>query len=150
MPRVRWCVWPGRKDGYDKLRTLPASLRNLSRIPTTSPPAATARDYEKMIRDMGGAHGPPPKDETERKRRLDLGFQSQSLWDWTMADSIASALAAGDKPVVQVVGRFHEDFHGGLAQALDKLHPGVKTLTISFAPSWSESLRDEDKGGRTS
>jgi hypothetical protein len=62
-----------------------------------------------------------------------------------MADSIATALGAGNTPVCHVVGRFHEDFRGGLVQALEKLRPGAKIVTVSFVDEWSDTLRDEDK-----
>ena len=81
----------------------------------------------------------------DEKGRLDSAFRSQQLWDWTMADAIASGLSHGESPVVHVVGRFHIDFRGGLVQALDKLRPNTRTLTVSFADSWSDSLADADR-----
>jgi uncharacterized iron-regulated protein len=81
-----------------------------------------------------------------KQKRLDQGFRSQHLWDWTMADAVAALLKQGDKPVVQVVGRFHSDKRGGLVQALEKLRPGVRVTTVSFVDETSDALRDEDKG----
>jgi len=141
-PQVRAA---GKEGGYDRLRTLTPELQRLVRIPDELPTGRYRQDYEKVITEGGAAHGPPPKDEAERKQRLDNGFRSQSLWDWTMADSIATALGAGDKPVCHVVGRFHEDFRGGLVQALEKIRPGAKIVTVSCVDEWSDSLRDEDK-----
>ena len=134
------------KEGYDRLATLTPEQRRLVRIPDAIPTGKYRGDFDKVRSDPKAAHGPPPKTEEDRRKQLDAAFRGQSLWDWTMADSIASALAAGDKPVFQVVGRFHEDFGGGLVQALEKLRPGVRVMTVSFVDAWSDSLRDEDKG----
>jgi uncharacterized iron-regulated protein len=135
----------GKEGGYDRLRGLSPELRRLVRIPDDLPTGRYRQDYEKVITEGGAAHGPPPKDEAERKQRLDNGFRSQSLWDWTMADSIATALGSGNTPVCHVVGRFHGDFRGGLVQALEKLRPGAKIVTVSFVDEWSDTLRDDDK-----
>lgn len=64
-------------------------------------------------------------------------FRAQALWDWTMADSIASLIARGtrenySKPVVQVIGRFHVDHEGGTVQALRQLAPDARIITITF------------------
>ncbi len=142
-PQVRAA---GKEGGYERLAKLTPEQQRMVRIPDELPTGRYYEAYEKIVRDMGSAHGTPPKDEAERKKRLEDGFRSQSLWDWTMADSIARGLAAGDAPVFQVVGRFHEDFEGGLILALKKLRPGVKVVTVSFVDAWSETLRAEDKG----
>jgi uncharacterized iron-regulated protein len=90
----------------------------------------------------------PPKEETpeEKAKRLENGFRAQSLWDWTMAESIADALDARNAPVVQVVGRFHSDFRGGLIEALEKMRPGTRIVTISTIDETWGVLRDEDRG----
>lgn len=142
-PQVRAA---GKEGGYDRLAKLTPEQKRLVRIPDSLPSGKYREDYEKILSDMGAAHGPPPKDEAERKLRVENGFRSQSLWDWTMADSIAIALAGGARPVCHVVGRFHSDFRGGLVQALEKLRPGVKVMTVSFVDAWSDGLRPEDKG----
>jgi uncharacterized iron-regulated protein len=134
------------KDGYDKLAKLTSEQRRLVRIPDDLPTGKYREDFERVMSEPNAAHGPKPKDEAERKKQIESAFRGQSLWDWTMADSVASAIGGGSRPVCQVVGRFHEDFRGGLVQALEKLRPGVKAVTISFVDAWSDSLRDEDKG----
>ena len=73
-------------------------------------------------------------------------LRSQSVWDWTMAESVARAIAAGSRPVVLIVGRFHVDHDGGLVQALRALRPGTRIVTITNIDAWSDTLRDDDRG----
>lgn len=134
------------KEGYERLGALTPEQRRLVRIPESEPSSRYRGDFEKVMSDPAVAHGPKPKDEAERKKQIESAFRGQSLWDWTMADSIAAGLSSGSRPVCHVVGRFHEDFRGGLVQALEKIRPGVKVVTVSFVDAWSETLRDEDKG----
>jgi uncharacterized iron-regulated protein len=105
-----------RKEGYERLAQLTPEQRRLFRIPDE---LATGR-YR-------------------------AAFHAQQLWDWTMADSITTALASGEAPVVHVVGHFHVDFEGGTAQALTRLRPGTRAVKITFITAWSDALRDEDK-----
>lgn len=135
----------GKAPGYTNLESLPPNLRSLIRIPDELPAGRYREDFNKVMSDPNAAHGPAPKTPEESQKRLDSAFRGQSLWDWTMADSIAKALATNNRPVVHVVGRFHIDHHGGLILALEKLRPGVKVATLSFADTWSDSLSSEDK-----
>lgn len=149
-PRVY--VRTARTDGYDKLSKLTPEQKRLFRLPDELPTGKYRTDFDEVMSDAGSHGGPPPKKDApvespeEKQKKLDASFRSQSLWDWTMADSIAKALDQGRRPVVQVVGRFHSDHRGGLVQALEKMHPGVKVVTVSFAAADSTSLREEDKG----
>ena len=57
---------------------------------------------------------------------------SQSLWDATMAYSIADYLKTHPgKKVFQVNGRFHSDEHFGAVTQLKKYNPDIKCLVIS-------------------
>lgn len=134
------------KDGYDKLKTLSPDLQRLYRIPEVVPTGRYREDFEKIMSDPNAAHGPAPKTEEEKKAAIEKAFRSQSLWDWTMADSIAKGLNSGSTPICHVVGCFHCDFKGGLVQALDHIRGGTKSITVSFVSEWSDTLRDEDKG----
>ncbi|MEX2219115.1 MAG: ChaN family lipoprotein [Phycisphaerales bacterium] len=139
-------VTAARKESYERLLALTPEQRRLFRVPDVLPEGRYAEDFRRiMSRDEGTdgeAHGEPDEDE---RARLDAMFRSQSLWDWTMAESIARA-AADCRPVVHVVGRFHSDFGGGLVQALERLRPGVRVVTVSVVDEWSGSLREEDRG----
>lgn len=141
-PQVR----AASKDGYDKLRTLTPEQQRLVRIPDAIPTGRYYDDFVKVMSDPAAAHGPPPKTEEERQQAIEKAFRSQSLWDWTMADSVVKATSAGGTPVCHVVGRFHCDFQGGLVQAVQKLRPGTRVVVVSFVDDWSDTLREEDRG----
>ncbi len=92
---------------------------------------------------------PPPDpaaEEAKRKADVEAMFRSQSLWDWTMSESIATFLASGSVPVVHVVGRFHCDFDGGLVQALRHQRTGVRTLVVSYVQKDGPQIESEDIG----
>jgi uncharacterized iron-regulated protein len=152
-----------RLKGFEQLAALTPDQRRLFRVPDELPgPDSPYRKRfdEIMTENAGAGHGKdkasPAKDEkaqAEHKARLDATFRSQSMWDWTMAQSVASAVAGGHKPTVLVVGRFHCDSDGGLVLALRKLRPGVRAVVVSFvdeaapvsAAGEAGRLRDEDR-----
>ena len=140
-----------RLKGYEYLGTLTAEQRRLFRIPDQVPTGRYRDDFNKIMMGMGGheEEGKPAKPVTitpEKMAELDATFRSQSMWDWTMAESIVRACEGGNGPVVHVVGRFHEDFGGGTIQAVQHLRPGVKIVTVSFVDKARTALADEDKG----
>ncbi len=142
-----------RLEGYDRLRALAPSLARLFRIPETDPPQRYRDDFfGLMIREpadhsAAAAEAPagalPTEEQTTRAESM---LRSQSLWDWTMAESVAGALAAGNRPVVLVVGRFHSDFDGGLVHALRHLKPDAGIVTFSTVPADAVSLAEADRG----
>ena len=61
---------------------------------------------------------------------------AQSLWDTSMAWSIASHLRANPGGrVMNINGSFHTDYSLGIPEHLDMYLPGLKTTTISIVPS---------------
>jgi len=139
-PRVY--VRIARTDGFDRLGGLSSEQKRLFRIPDSLPSGRYRSDFYDVMNSMSD----PPKEMTpERTEELDAMFRSQSVWDWTMAESIARALDAGGSPVLHVVGRFHIDFAGGTVEALRQLRPGARIVTIAFVPENAASLRDEDR-----
>jgi len=147
-----------RTDSYDRLRTLTPEQQRLFRIPDSLPTGRYADDFRKLMSGMPASHGKPvketrPKTDEEREadakaaaERIESTFRSQSLWDWTMADSIARAAADGNRPIMHIVGRFHSDHRGGLILALANLRPSDRIVTISIVDATSASLREEDTG----
>ncbi|MBL8761302.1 MAG: ChaN family lipoprotein [Phycisphaerae bacterium] len=133
-----------RADGYDKLRTLTPEQQRLWRIPDELPTGKYRENFEKVMSAGAAAHG-QKEDEAAQKKRIDDTFRSQSLWDWTMADSVARAIQAGRTPTLLVVGCFHINHEGGTVLALRRLAPGAKIVTVSYVSAESSSLRDEDK-----
>jgi uncharacterized iron-regulated protein len=142
-----------RGKTYEALAQLTPEQRRLFKIPDELAIGRYRDDYDKIMSSMGGSHGapatnppPPPPTPEELKLRLDAGFRTQQLWDWTMADSVVRAVEAGHHPVVHVIGRFHSDFRGGTAQAIEKLRPGAKLIVISIVDEDLPGLADADKG----
>jgi uncharacterized iron-regulated protein len=131
-----------RTDGYERLRGLSEEQRRLFRLPDVMPMNAY---WDRFVAVMGGSAeisptATPAEREAMQKKRanLEATFRSQVMWDWTMAQSVADARYTPrgiSKPVVLVVGRFHIDDAGGTVQALRRLAPQAKILTVSFVDS---------------
>lgn len=144
-----------RGKDYDALRSLTAEQQRLFRVPEVLPEGKYRDDFYGLMRGSveseaghrGGA-GEPSAALTEEQvqARLAGRFRAQSLWDWTMGESVTRALDAGSRPVVQVVGRFHSDFRGGLAQAIERLRPGTRIVVVSVVDEESATLREDDRG----
>jgi uncharacterized iron-regulated protein len=134
-------VRAARKEGYERLRGLSAEQRRLFELPHELFGGRYRGRFDEVMTAEGVEETPE-----ERAARLDPAFRSQSLWDWTMADSIVRGLERGELPVVHVVGRFHVDFGGGTVQALEELRPGTRVVVVSFADAWSDELAEADRG----
>lgn len=146
-PRVY--VRAANKGSFEQLASLTEDQRRMFRVPDDLPTGRYRADYDALMSSPAMAsHGGEAKAESpeERQSRLDAGFRAQSLWDWTMAESVARGIDRSGSPVVHVVGRFHSDFAGGLVQALLKLRPGTRVVTVSVVDAWSESLQSDDRG----
>lgn len=130
-----------RLNGFGRLERLTPEQQRMIRIPAELPTGRYRDEFERLMSGMGGDHGhkPPPE-------QIESLFRAQSLWDWTMADTLARGLEEGWRPLVHVVGRFHSDFDGGLVLALRKLRPGVRIVNISIVNERSSTLREEDRG----
>jgi uncharacterized iron-regulated protein len=150
-----------RGNSYDALRVLTAEQQRLFRIPESEPEGRYRADFDAlMTKFIAAEHAPPNKgaksssadsgaaqlSDEELRSKLDGRFRAQSLWDWTMAESVVRAVDAGARPVFHVIGRFHSDFRGGTAQAIAKLRPGTKLIVISVVDADSTSVREEDEG----
>jgi uncharacterized iron-regulated protein len=141
-----------RESGFVKLGSLNAEQKRLFRVPDSMPGPETKyrQEFDKIMSPMP-AHGTAPttpKDamtDEQKSAKLDAAFRSQSVWDWTMGESVVRGIEAGGSPTLLVVGRFHVDFEGGTVRATKLLRPGVRTLTVSFVDLSADSLRDEDK-----
>jgi len=131
----------------DSFGALMASMRKetvAAPVPTTSAtsatPATTSPDIQSLAssQQLGHPLGDPLVQPTlVWTPQMEGLFRAQALWDWTMADSIASLIARGtrqnySKPVVHVIGRFHVDYEGGTVQALRQLAPDARIITITF------------------
>ncbi len=143
-----------RTDGFDRLAALTPEQKRLFRIPDQLPPRGTRYrdDFDNLMREDPGHSPAAPTNsaaDAERSAKLDATFRAQSMWDWTMSESIARASKDNNAPVLLVVGRFHIDFDGGLPQALRLQSPNSNILRISFIdapPPTTGAPRNEDQG----
>ena len=128
---TRYTNLAGRK-GQQALMELPKETRKyLAPLPYAS---ATGNYYEKLMGVMGHAM---PADTTSKATPAmalpEFDFvASQSLWDATMAYSIARYLKKNrHKKIMQVNGRFHSDERFAIVTQLKKYCPKAKALVIS-------------------
>lgn len=143
-----------RMDGFERLGGLSPEQQRLFMVPQSIPDGRYRDEFFKVMgaADLLAPAGTAPVDaknaaaDEMRRQTVENMLRSQSLWDWTMADSVAREIDRGGRPVVLVVGRFHIDHDGGLVQALRALRPGSKIVTISNMNEWSAELREEDRG----
>lgn len=143
-------VRAARESGFERLSSLGAEQKRLFRVPDSLPGPETRyrREFDKVMSPTPG-HGaatPSAPEDQERATRLDATFRSQSVWDWTMGESVVRSVEAGNAPTFLVVGRFHVDFEGGTVRAVGLLRPGTRAVTVSFVDARSDSLRSEDAG----
>lgn len=128
------------KQGYEPLTKLTPEQQRLFVVPRELIGGRYRTDFDRVMTPAD--RDPNAADERER---LDHVFRSQQVWDWTMADSLNTALKRGESPVVHVVGRFHSDFNGGTPQALALLRPGTRYQLVSFVDTWGDALAEADK-----
>ncbi len=139
------------KSGFDALEKLNDRQKALFRVPDQLPTGKYREDFDKIMGGMSGHGGSDSSkkeeapDPEKAKAALDAAFRSQSLWDWTMGESIAMGLDEGHHPVLQVVGCFHCDFGGGLVQAVRSIHPGARIVVVSFVSEPGTAFRGDDK-----
>lgn len=132
-----------RVDGYDALGKLSDPQRETFVVPRRMPEGRYREEFIGMMSAMGAhgdAAGPQPSEE-QRRSAAEAMFRSQSLWDSTMADAIATAMGDGRRPVVHVVGRFHSDNEGGTLQMLRRLRPSARVVTLSCQRGTFTSLQ---------
>jgi len=127
----RYTNLAGRK-GMQGLMALPKASRPFfAPLPFDT---ASGKYYEKLMALSG--HSATPDTGAKKKPMMPVGgynlIMGQSLWDATMAFSIASYLKQnkGHK-VMQVNGRFHSDEGFAAVTQLKNYSPKLKTLIIS-------------------
>jgi len=150
---TRYTNLAGRK-GQDALANVPAVSKNyFAPLPYDT---ASGAYYEKLA---GLSHAAPPPatavNDTSLKSApvvpvMAMGnfnmIMAQSLWDATMAYSIAEYLKNNKgKKIMQVNGRFHSDEGFAAVTQLKKYLPGVRILIISSASDESFPVIDWSK-----
>jgi uncharacterized iron-regulated protein len=132
-------VRAARQLGFERLAALEGERRAWFDLPFGEQPL----DYrERFLALMGGmGHGEPLSPEEAAKV-----FDSQSVWDATMAGSVHAAAPSVEHKVLLLVGQFHSDHAGGTVAQLRYLGPELEILTLSLVPEVSTTLRPEDQG----
>lgn len=135
---TRYTNLAGRK-GMDALMSLSKeSKKNFAPLPYDT---ATGKYYEKLSELSG--HGPSISDTSKKMLPvMSMGnfnlILSQSLWDATMAYSIAEYLKKNKKKkIMQINGRFHSDEGFAIVTQLKKYNPKLKSLIISSGTDMS-------------
>lgn len=129
------------RSGQGALLALPkASRAHFAPLPYA---VASGAYHDKLMSFMNGGHS-PEKDSTGKVKPpvasmggFDL-IAAQSLWDATMAWSIASyAKAKGNKGkrIMHVNGRFHSDEKMAVVTQLASYAPKLKTVVLSAGPA---------------
>lgn len=108
----------------EALRKLPKSVKR-NYLPPLPVDTLRGAYYTKFLEAMGGHTAPGM-----------YLYQSQNLWDATMAHSILEAMQADPfQKVIHMNGRFHSDEYLGVAARLMAYHaPRYKVVTISCIP----------------
>jgi len=128
-----------RADGFDRLQALTPEQQRLFAIPQVLPQGRYRDDFDKVMNENGGIKPEQladPAFAAERRSSLDKTFRSQSVWDWTMSQSVVESMQAG-RPVLLVVGRFHCDHQGGLVQALRLQRSAARIVVVSYTDAQS-------------
>ncbi len=135
----RYTNLAGRK-GQSALKNLPSASKNFfAPLPYDT---AIGKYYEKLL-EMSGHSLSPKKDTVMAKAPvMNMGsfnlIVAQSLWDATMAYSIAEYAKTHLKnKIMQVNGRFHSDQGFAVATQLKKYNPKLKSMIISAGPDVS-------------
>lgn len=110
--------------------------------PSVVPEGGGAKPQATTAPGSDGGHGAGEMTRTQ----MEATYRSQSIWDATMADSIARARRDGAKKVIHLVGQFHCDFDGGLVQQLRTRRPSDRILVVSMQADDATALRGEDRG----
>lgn len=136
-----------RTDGFEALRNLNDRQRTLVEIPSDLPTGSYADRFRDAMSGMA-AHG--------GEDMINSFLRSQTVWDYTMAASIAEPIQSNNNTsVFHVVGHFHVDHNlaqGGSALA-DRIrfHIGdqrtIRSLVMHAANT--NSLTDEDAGSES-
>ena len=110
------------RNGRDALNSLTKPAKEwIAPLPFGEPSAAYAAKFKALM-------GPSP----EAQMGIDKILSSQSLWDATMANSVAKYLKANKNSlVVHLNGSFHTESRLGTVEHLLKYRPKAKVLVVT-------------------
>lgn len=121
------------REAVDRLS--PAAKDWLAPLPFTAASEAYTKKFMSLMKSMNG-------DSHNLKRILD----SQTLWDATMAYSIAEHLKSSPNGlVIHLNGGFHSEHRLGAVEQLTNFDPKVKILVITIKPDENFTVFDKSK-----
>ncbi len=125
----RYSNLAGRK-GQTALMTLPVeSKKYFAPLPYDT---ASGKYYEKLTGLFDDGNSKRKKQSSNSSNEPFSLVMAQSLWDATMAYSIADYFKThSSKKIFQVNGRFHSDEYFAVVTQLKKYSPDIKCLVIS-------------------
>ena len=144
----RYVTLVGR-EGMDVLNQIehPAQ-RGLPPLPYAKASATYAEKFKAIMeKHTSGASAKEPKsDKPSHKPDLTKSLQAQSLWDASMAYSIAEhLLRSPNSRVLHVNGSFHTANRLGIVEHLLRYRPGTKVLVVTMVPSKDFPKFDAEK-----
>ena len=137
------------REGYEAYDVFTDEQRRLFAVPDEMPGGSYREDFMELMGGMSGSHGgdeAPELTDEEIKARLEASFRSQSIWDATMSDTVARAVADGYGPVVLVIGNFHVKNHGGTVQLFERALPDASYIVVLVTDGSGDELDEEDVG----
>ncbi|CAN5402106.1 hypothetical protein BH09BAC5_BH09BAC5_04980 [soil metagenome] len=128
---ARYVNMAGRMGESSLLKLSPEAKKYLPPLPYDT---ATGKYFYKL--GGIGPESPKPDSATLAMQAMmqmpPFGIHSQSLWDASMAYSIATCFKKDKtKKIMQVNGRFHSDEYYGIVAQLRKYNPEIRILVIS-------------------
>jgi len=131
-----------RKQGFDALRALGPYQQALFEVPDALPVGY----YADLFREtMGGMVGHNDNDDV-----IEGFLRAQSVWDHTMAASVAEPVLKDNASVYHVVGHFHVDqnLSPGGSQMSDvirkRLGPSAKIRSLVIHGGDTDTILDDD------
>lgn len=121
------------RTGAESLSNLSAQAKQfLPPLPYKTASPAYAKKFNDLMEkySQGAMSGKKPEKKNTRDPAWQL--QAQSLWDASMAYSIAQALGTSSIRVLHINGGFHSAEHMGILDHLKTYRPNTSTLVITI------------------
>ncbi len=135
--------------GPGSLSELPAdAMKWLAPLPYKGASVAYKAEWDALMSEAMYGMPQDTSSSSGQHGAMDNALAAQSLWDATMAFSIAEHLLTSPASrVVHIVGSFHVRNATGIPEHLERYRPGTKTLIVVVEPSEDpEAFLEEHRG----
>jgi uncharacterized iron-regulated protein len=114
--------------GAESLQSLGPEARSyLAPLPYRAASAAYAERFFAVMKNVPPPPGPP--------RNPQWGLEAQSLWDATMAHSVAEAhRRQPGRGIVHLNGSFHTEYRQGIVTHLEHYNPRMRSVVVTMHP----------------